>query len=150
MSAGQVGTVSTVGAQQDWSHGGRVQVIQQPLQQLQNPTYVHQLYSSPQGQLLMPGNLLHSNINPQQIQVITANKPFQGGQIAPHMLTTAQGKQVLAASSANGFNGGYSLPTIPSTQSQTLLFSPLNVISSQPSILSTHNQNGKFVSKNHY
>lgn len=49
----------------DWSHG-RVQVIQQPLQ---NPTYLQQLYNT-QGQLLMPGNIaLHPGINPQQIQV---------------------------------------------------------------------------------
>lgn len=78
----------------DWGHG-RVQVIQQPLQ---NPTYLQQLYNT-QGLQLMPGNIaLHPSINPQQIQVIT--KPFQGNQLAPHMLTTTQGKQVLQGSQA--------------------------------------------------
>lgn len=79
----------------DWSHG-RVQVIQQPIQ---NPTYLQQVYN-PQGQLaaLMPGNILHPGINPQQIQVIT--KPFQGNHLAPHMLTTTQGKHVLQGSQA--------------------------------------------------
>lgn len=70
-------------------------MIQQPLQ---NPTYLQHLYNG-QGQLLVPGNIqLHPGINPQQIQVIT--KPFQGNQLAPHMLTTAQGKQVLQGSQA--------------------------------------------------
>ncbi|XP_045469794.1 polyhomeotic-proximal chromatin protein-like isoform X3 [Harmonia axyridis] len=83
----------------DWSHG-RLQVIQQPLQ---NPTYLSQLYNA-QGQLLMPSNIaLHTGINPQQIQVIT--KPFNGNQLAPHMLTTAQGKQVIQASQAATFPG---------------------------------------------
>ncbi|XP_017774346.1 PREDICTED: polyhomeotic-proximal chromatin protein-like isoform X7 [Nicrophorus vespilloides] len=76
--------------QMDWSHG-RVQVIQQPLQ---NQAYLQQLYNA-QGPLLMPGNIsLHPSINPQQIQVIT--KPFQGNQLGQHMIT--QGKQVLQAS----------------------------------------------------
>lgn len=44
----------------------QVQVIQQPLQ---NPTYVQQVYN-PQGQLLMPGNILHSTgMNQGSIQV---------------------------------------------------------------------------------
>lgn len=48
----------------DWGHG-RVQVIQQPLQ---NNTYLQQLYNA-QGPLLMPGNIaLHPGINSQQIQ----------------------------------------------------------------------------------
>lgn len=70
----------------------------------------------------MPGNIaIHPGINPQQIQVnvwnikiinvdsvrqtiiflffqvIAAGKAFPGSQLAPHMLTTAQGKQVLQA-----------------------------------------------------
>ncbi|XP_055688960.1 polyhomeotic-proximal chromatin protein isoform X2 [Lutzomyia longipalpis] len=106
----------------EWQHG-RVQVLQQPLQ---NSAYLQQLYSP---QVLMPGNILHSGLGQQQIQVIAAGKPFQG---APQMLaTTAQGKPVIG-SSAGGFSGAYALPTIPSSQSQTLLFSPVSVLSSQP------------------
>ncbi|RZB39062.1 polyhomeotic-like protein 1, partial [Asbolus verrucosus] len=121
----------------DWSHG-RVQVIQQPLQ---NPTYLQQVYNT-QGQLLMPGNIaLHPSINPQQIQVIT--KPFQGNQLAPHMLTTAQGKHVLQGSQAATFPGYTTIPTIPTTQNQqTLVLSQLGVISSQPNILPNHSATG--------
>lgn len=45
----------------------------------------------------MPGNIaLHpAGMNPGSIQVITAGKTFQPNQLAPHMLTTAQGKQVI-------------------------------------------------------
>lgn len=122
----------------DWSHGRAVQVIQQPLQ---NPTYLQQLYNG-QGQLLMPGNIsniaLHPSINPQ-IQVIA--KPFQGNQLAPHMITTAQGKQVIQGSQPTTFPGYTTLPTIPTTQNQqTLVFSQLGVISSQPNILPNHSQ----------
>lgn len=74
----------------------QVQVIQQPIQ---NPTYLQQLYNA-QGQLLMPGNIaLHpAGMNPGSIQVIAAGKTFQPNQLAaaPHMLTTAQGKQIVA------------------------------------------------------
>ncbi|XP_055705560.1 polyhomeotic-proximal chromatin protein isoform X2 [Phlebotomus papatasi] len=106
----------------EWQHG-RVQVLQQPIQ---NPAYLQQLYSP---QVLMQGNILHSGLGQQQIQVIAAGKPFQS---APQMLaTTAQGKPVIG-SSAGGFSGAYALPTIPSSQSQTLLFSPVSVLSSQP------------------
>lgn len=38
------------------------------------------------------------------LQVITAGKPFQGNQLAPHMLTTAQGKQVLQANQSGNAN----------------------------------------------
>ncbi|XP_059618853.1 polyhomeotic-proximal chromatin protein-like isoform X2 [Phlebotomus argentipes] len=106
----------------EWQHG-RVQVLQQPIQ---NPAYLQQLYSP---QVLMPGNILHSGLGQQQIQVIAAGKPFQS---APQMLaTTAQGKPVIG-SSAGGFSGTYALPTIPSSQAQALLFSPVSVLSSQP------------------
>ncbi|GAB0092308.1 hypothetical protein DMENIID0001_072980 [Sergentomyia squamirostris] len=106
----------------EW-HQGRVQVLQQPLQ---NPAYLQQLYSP---QVLMQGNILHSGLGQQQIQVIAAGKPFQS---APQMLaTTAQGKPVIG-STAGGFSGAYTLPGIPSSQSQTLLFSPVSVLSSQP------------------
>lgn len=68
-------------------------------------------------------------------------KPFQGNQLAPHMLTTAQGKQVLQGSQAATFPGYTTIPTIPTTQNQqTLVFSQLGVISSQPNILPNHSQ----------
>ncbi|XP_050361204.1 polyhomeotic-proximal chromatin protein-like isoform X4 [Nymphalis io] len=118
----------------EWGHS-RVQVIQQPLQ---NSTYLQQLYNA-QGPLLMPGNIaLHPGINSQQIQVIAAGKPFQGGQLAPHMLTT-QGKQVLQGQAAP-FPGYTTIPAIPTTQNQTFVFSPLGVINSQPSIIPAHSQ----------
>lgn len=105
----------------DWNQ--RVQVVQQPIQ---NPAYLQTIYGQ---QVLMPGNLLQQGFNQQpQIQVIAAGKPLQGGQITPQMLATAQGKQVIG-NSAGGFSGTYTLPT---SQSQTLLFSPVNVFSSQP------------------
>ncbi|KPJ06341.1 hypothetical protein RR48_14080 [Papilio machaon] len=114
----------------DWS--GRVQVIQQPLQ---NNSYLQQLYNA-QGPLIMPGNIaLHPGLNSQPIQVITAGKPFQGNQLAPHMLT-AQGKSVLQGQTAPF--PGYA--TIPTTQNQTFVFSPLGVINSQASIIPTHSQ----------
>lgn len=105
----------------DWNQ--RVQVVQQ---QIQNPQYLQTIYGQ---QVLMPGNLLQQNFNQQpQIQVITAGKPLQGGQITPQMLATAQGKSVIG-NSATGFSGTYTLPT---SQPQTLVFSPVNVFSSQP------------------
>ncbi|GBP93643.1 Polyhomeotic-proximal chromatin protein [Eumeta japonica] len=120
----------------EWGHS-RVQVIQQPLQ---NNTYLQQLYN-PQGPLLMPGNIaLHPGINSQQIQVIAAGKPFQGNQLAPHMLTT-QGKQVLQGQAGGPFPGYTTIPAIPTTQNQTFVFSqPLSVINSQPSIIPAHSQ----------
>lgn len=106
----------------DW--GQRVQVVQQ---QLQNPAYLQPIYGQ---QVLMPGNLIQQGFGQQpQIQVITASKPFQGGQLTPQMLTTAQGKSVLG-NGATGFGGTYTLPT---SQPQTLLFSPVNVLGSQQS-----------------
>lgn len=103
----------------DWNQ--RVQVVQQ---QIQNPQYLQTIYGQ---QVLMPGNILQPNFNQQpQIQVITAGKPLQGSQITPQML--AQGKSVIG-NSATGFSGTYTLPT---SQPQTLVFSPVNVFSSQP------------------
>lgn len=123
----------------DWGHGRAVQVIQQPIQ---NPAYLQQIYNNGQGQLIMPGNLqLHPGINPQQIQVIA--KPFQGNQMQPHMITTAQGKQVLQASQTAAFPGYTTIPTIPTTQNQqTLVFNSLGqiAINSQPNIM--HNAQG--------
>ncbi|XP_060534304.1 polyhomeotic-proximal chromatin protein-like [Cylas formicarius] len=124
--------------QVDWSHG-RVQVIQQSAQ---NPMYLQQLYNA-QGQILMPGNIaLHqSTLNPQQIQVIT--KPFQGNQLAPHMLTATQGKQMLQGSQAVTFPGYTTIPTIPTTQNQqTIVFSQLGVINPQANILPNHSAQG--------
>lgn len=71
-------------------------------------------------------------------------KPFQGNQIAaPHMITATQGKQVLQGSQATTFPGYTTIPTIPTTQNQqTLVFSQLGVISSQPNILPTHSAQG--------
>lgn len=102
----------------DWGHG-RVQVVQQPIQ---NPAYLQQIYGGPQ--VLMNSNII-PGLGPQ-VQVIAAGKPFQGGQITSQMLS--QGKPVLGNS--QGFSGAYTLPT---SQNQTLLFSPVsavNVISS--------------------
>jgi len=61
-------------------------------QTLQNTQYLQLA----QGPLLMPPNIaLHPGGMNQQIQVITSGKPFQGGPLAPHVLTAAQGKSVL-------------------------------------------------------
>lgn len=109
MAAGQQLSAS------DWQHG-RVQVLQQPIQN----QYLQQLYGSQQ-------LLLHPGIGgQQQIQLIAAPKPFQG---TSQMLTTASGKQVIGTGAGN-FSGAYALPTIPSSQSQTLLFSPVSMGSS--------------------
>lgn len=105
----------------DWNQ--RVQVVQQPIQ---NPPYLQTINGQ---QVLMPGNIIQPGFYQQpQIQVIAAGKPLQGGQITPQMLATAQGKSVIG-NSTGGFSGTYTLPT---SQSQTLLFSPVNVFSSQP------------------
>lgn len=104
----------------EWGHG-RVQVVSQP--QMPNQAYLQQLYP----QVLMPGNIIHPSLGQQQIQVITAGKPFQGQQITPQMLTTAQGKQMIGNGATN-FNGAYTLPT---SQSQTLVFSPVNIMQQQ-------------------
>lgn len=63
------------------------------------------------------------------------------------MITNSQGKQVISGTGA--FSGTYTLPTIPSSQSQTLVLSPFNMISSQnqqgqnvmPSINAAQNAN---------
>lgn len=56
------------------------------------------------------------------------------------MLTT-NGKQVIQGSQAPTFPGYATIPTIPTTQNQqTLVFSQLGVISSQPNILPNHSQ----------
>ncbi|KAK6634974.1 hypothetical protein RUM44_000223 [Polyplax serrata] len=116
-------TMSTGPPQQmtDWPGHGRVQVIQQPIQ---NPTYIQPVYNA-QGQLIMPGNIaLHpANMN-QPIQVITAGKAFQSGQV-PHMLTTAQGKPIVQGQTTS-FPGYATIPT--SGNNQTLVISQLGVL----------------------
>ncbi|EEB15924.1 polyhomeotic, putative [Pediculus humanus corporis] len=128
-------TMSTGPPQQmaDWPGHGRVQVIQQPIQ---NPTYIQPVYNT-QGQLIMPGNIaLHpANMN-QPIQVIAAGKAFQSGQM-PHMLTTAQGKQLVQGQTTS-FPGYATIPT--SGNNQTLVISQLGVLG-QTNILSQ--QQGK-------
>lgn len=57
------------------------------------------------------------------------------------MLTTTQGKQAVLQGSQPATFPGYTIPTIPTTQNQqTLVFSQLGVISSQPNILPNHSQ----------
>lgn len=112
------------GQVQDWQHG-RVQVLQQPIQNAYN---LQQMYNPTQLVISPSGNLIQSGLGPQQIQLIAAGKPFQGGQITPQMLTTAQGKQVLSGTPAS-FGGTYALGgTIPNQQSQTVLFSPMGLV----------------------
>lgn len=100
----------------------RVQVLPQTLQ---NAQYLTQQMYGPQ--LVMSGNLLtHSGLGQQpQIQLIAAaGKQFQN-QLTPQMLTTTGGKLQ---------GQGFSSYTIPSSQPQTLLFSPVtvnNVLNSQ-------------------
>jgi polyhomeotic-like protein 1 len=109
----------------EWHQQGRLQVLQQ--QPLQN-SYLQQFGYSP---VVMSGNILHGGLGQQQIQLIAATgKQLQGGQLAPQMLTTAQGKHVLAGNTASGFSGSY-MPAIPSSQAQTLLFSPVSVMQPQ-------------------
>jgi polyhomeotic-like protein 1 len=115
----------------------RVQVLQQPLQ---NTSYLQHMYSP----LVMSGNLLtHNGLGQQQqIQLIAAGKPFQN-QLTQQMLTTSGGKPVLTATGAQGFSS-YTPITIPSSQSQTLLFSPVavnGVISSQAQAQQQNQQN---------
>lgn len=107
----------------EWAQ--RVQLLPSPIQ---NSGYLQGLYTTTP-QVLMGSNLIPSGLGQQQIQVITAGKPFPGGQLGPQMLaTTAQGKQVIG-SSGGSFGNTYAMP---SSQAQTLLFSPVSVISSQP------------------
>ncbi|KAG5673303.1 hypothetical protein PVAND_003363 [Polypedilum vanderplanki] len=106
----------------------RVQVLQQPIQN----SYLQQMYSP---QLVMSAGNFGLG-QQQQIQLI-AGKPFQN-QLTPQMLNAASGKPVLATG-AQGFS--YTLPT---SQSQTLLFSPVavnGVISSQTQAQQANQQN---------
>lgn len=98
----------------------RVQVLPQTLQ---NAQYLTQQMYSPQ--LVMSGNLLtHSGLGQQpQIQLIAAGKHQFQNQLTPQMLTTSGGKPVLTTAGAQGFSSY----AIPSSQPQTLLFSPVTV-----------------------
>lgn len=110
----------------EWQHG-RVQVLPQTIQ---NPQYLQQLYT---GQpVVMSGNIIPGLGGQQQIQLIAAGKTFQSSPLAGQQMitTTPQGKQVISGATG-GFSGTYTLPAIPSSQSQTLVLSPFNMISSQ-------------------
>lgn len=98
----------------------RVQVLPQTLQ---NAQYLTQQMYGPQ--LVMSGNLLtHSGLGQQpQIQLIAAGKHQFQNQLTPQMLTTSGGKPVLTTAGAQGFSSY----AIPSSQQQTLLFSPVTV-----------------------
>lgn len=131
----------------EWQN--RVQVLPQTIQ---NATYLQQLY--PGQPVVMTGNVIPGIGGQQQIQLITAcnnfliyifnifliiilfiinlaGKPFGSSPMGTQqMLTTnSQGKQVISGTGA--FSGTYALPTIPSSQSQALVLSPFNMISSQ-------------------
>lgn len=100
----------------EWQQQQQRVVLQQ--QPMQNAQYLqpHQIYSP---QLVMSGNILHGGLGQQQqIQLIAAGKPFQN-QLTQQMLT-AGGKTVSSF-------GGYTMPTIPTSQSQTVLFSPVQL-----------------------
>jgi polyhomeotic-like protein 1 len=108
----------------------RVQVLQQPLQ---NTQYLQQQLSYPQ--LVMSGNLIHGGLGQQQqFQLIAAGKPLQN-QLTQQMLS-AGGKSVQSF-------GGYTMPSIPTSQSQAVIFSPVNlnnVINSQQQQASANQQ----------
>nr|XP_044252062.1 polyhomeotic-proximal chromatin protein-like [Drosophila takahashii] len=105
----------------DWSQGRTVQLMQ-PSTSFLYP------------QMIVSGNLLHpGGLGQQPIQVITAGKPFQGN--GPQMLTTTtqNAKQMIGGQA--GFAGGNYTTCIPSNHNQspqTLLISPVNVISHSP------------------
>uniref|UniRef100_A0A1A9X1G6 SAM domain-containing protein n=1 Tax=Glossina brevipalpis TaxID=37001 RepID=A0A1A9X1G6_9MUSC len=110
-------TTGQVAAAGDWAQGRTVQLMQPSTGFL----YPH---------MLVPGNLIQSGLGQQPIQVITAGKPFQGS--APQMITTTQNTKQMAIGGNTGFPSGTTY-AIPSSQSpQTLLFSPVNVISQSP------------------
>ncbi|XP_016995652.2 polyhomeotic-proximal chromatin protein isoform X1 [Drosophila takahashii] len=112
---------ATGGVGGDWSQGRTVQLMQ-PSTSFLYP------------QMIVSGNLLHpGGLGQQPIQVITAGKPFQGN--GPQMLTTTtqNAKQMIGGQA--GFAGGNYTTCIPSNHNQspqTLLISPVNVISHSP------------------
>ena len=108
----------------DWGHS-RLQLIQPSIT---NQGYLQHLYPP----VLMSGNIIHSGIGQQPIQVITTGKPFSSG--GPQMITT-QNKSMMGGNNGN-FGGSYAMPSIPSSQSQALVFSPVSM-PQQQTILST-------------
>ncbi|XP_052856251.1 polyhomeotic-proximal chromatin protein-like isoform X3 [Drosophila gunungcola] len=112
---------ATGGVGGDWSQGRTVQLMQ-PSTSFLYP------------QMIVSGNLLHpSGIGQQPIQVITAGKPFQGN--GPQMLTTTTQNAKQMNLGQAGFAGGNYATCIPSNHNQspqTLLISPVNVISHSP------------------
>ncbi|XP_039497296.1 polyhomeotic-proximal chromatin protein [Drosophila santomea] len=111
---------ATGGVGGDWTQGRTVQLMQ-PSTSFLYP------------QMIVSGNLLHpGGLGQQPIQVITAGKPFQGN--GPQMLTTTtqNAKQMIGGQA--GFAGGNFATCIPTNHNQspqTVLFSPMNVISPQ-------------------
>ncbi|XP_043659519.1 polyhomeotic-proximal chromatin protein [Drosophila teissieri] len=111
---------ATGGVGGDWTQGRTVQLMQ-PSTSFLYP------------QMIVSGNLLHpGGLGQQPIQVITAGKPFQGN--GPQMLTTTtqNAKQMIGGQA--GFAGGNYATCIPTNHNQspqTVLFSPMNVISPQ-------------------
>ncbi|KAH8360740.1 hypothetical protein KR084_001610, partial [Drosophila pseudotakahashii] len=112
---------ATGGVGGDWSQGRTVQLMQ-PSTSFLYP------------QMIVSGNLLHpGGLGQQPIQVITAGKPFQGN--GPQMLTTTTQNAKQMISGQAGFAGGNYTTCIPSNHNQspqTLLISPVNVISHSP------------------
>ncbi|KMZ07795.1 uncharacterized protein Dsimw501_GD24614, isoform C [Drosophila simulans] len=112
---------ATGGVGGDWTQGRTVQLMQ-PSTSFLYP------------QMIVSGNLLHpGGLGQQPIQVITAGKPFQGN--GPQMLTTTtqNAKQMIGGQA--GFAGGNYATCIPSNHNQspqTVLISPVNVISHSP------------------
>lgn len=105
----------------DWQQN-RLQVIPQTIQNFP----LQQLYATTTGQpVMMSGNILGGQ---QQIQLITAGKPFPGSTLSAQQMlaSTAPNKQVLGTTNQN-YGSTYTLSS--GNQSQALVLSPF--ISSQ-------------------
>ncbi|EDV45570.1 uncharacterized protein Dere_GG12650, isoform B [Drosophila erecta] len=111
---------ATGGVGGDWTQGRTVQLMQ-PSASFLYP------------QMIVSGNLLHpGGLGQQPIQVITAGKPFQGNGTQMLTTTTQNAKQMIGGQA--GFAGGNYATCIPTNHNQspqTVLFSPMNVISPQ-------------------
>ncbi|KAI9560239.1 hypothetical protein GHT06_014253 [Daphnia sinensis] len=132
MAGMTMASMNAAGFQQSMGHpvmssGGmpQVQVIQQQL------PYLQQLYSNAQGQqFLMPGNisLQPTGVN-QTIQVIAAGKPFQPGQLTPHLQITGNNMIKSHQNDNNAilqfFNNARNNGCIPTSNNQTLVIGPL-------------------------
>ncbi|KQS23767.1 uncharacterized protein Dere_GG26263, partial [Drosophila erecta] len=112
---------ATGGVGGDWTQGRTVQLMQ-PSASFLYP------------QMIVSGNLLHpGGLGQQPIQVITAGKPFQGNGTQMLTTTTQNAKQMIGGQA--GFAGGNYATCIPSNHNQspqTVLISPVNVISHSP------------------